>query len=393
MTRSVRHRLAGAALAAAALTALPVMLGPAPAQAASQDIVSVASSQKDGYRQQILSEINAYRTARGLKPVRYSSTITGIAQDESDRVVRAEYVSHSLNFVSDPRRGAGVDAMNEITALEYSINPKALVTWWKNSPDHNKVLLSPKIDVIGIGVTIADGNLARTGQPWRIVSVVDGYGYASGYGPSDARSSVTSSTTTAKPTTSSAVKPQATRKTVPAGPFADVPGDYPFASEISWAKSKGLLTGWSDGTFRPTQNIDRNAMAAVAYRMAGSPAYTPPKVSPYKDVSPSSAFYKEITWARSQGLLTGWSDGTFRPLNDIDRNATAALLYRMSGSPAYTAPKTSSFKDVRPGSAFYKEIHWMSAQGITTGWNDGTFRPLDQTHRDAMAAFLQRYSS
>ena len=87
------------------------------------------------------------------------------------------------------------------------------------------------------------------------------------------------------------------------------------------------------------------------------------------------------------------SDGTFRPLNDIDRNATAALLYRMSGSPAYTAPKTSSFKDVRPGSAFYKEIHWMSAQGITTGWNDGTFRPLDQTHRDAMAAFLYRFAN
>ena len=55
MTRSVRHRLAGAALAAAALTALPVMLGPAPAQAAAQDIVSVPASQKDGYRQQILS--------------------------------------------------------------------------------------------------------------------------------------------------------------------------------------------------------------------------------------------------------------------------------------------------------------------------------------------------
>ncbi|WP_144795415.1 S-layer homology domain-containing protein, partial [Kocuria palustris] len=95
--------------------------------------------------------------------------------------------------------------------------------------------------------------------------------------------------------------------------------------------------GWSDGTFRPNENIHRDAMAAVAYRMAGSPAYTPPRVSPYRDVAPGSQFYKEITWARSQGLLTGWADGTFRPTADIDRNATAALLYRMSGSPAYTA--------------------------------------------------------
>ncbi|WP_144791550.1 S-layer homology domain-containing protein, partial [Kocuria palustris] len=77
----------------------------------------------------------------------------------------------------------------------------------------------------------------------------------------------------------------------------------------------------------------------------------------------------------------------------IDRNATAALLYRMSGSPAYTAPRTSAFTDVRPGSAFYKEIHWARAQGITTGWPDGTFRPLEQTDRDAMAAFLHRYEN
>ena len=48
---------------------------------------------------------------------------------------------------------------------------------------------------------------------------------------------------------------------------------------------------------------------------------------------------------------------------------------------------------MRPGSAFYKEIHWMNAQGITTGWSDGTFRPLDQTHRDAMAAFLYRFEN
>ncbi|MCT2180676.1 S-layer homology domain-containing protein, partial [Kocuria sp. p3-SID1433] len=103
--------------------------------------------------------------------------------------------------------------------------------------------------------------------------------------------------------------------------------------------------------------------------------------------------YKEITWARSEGLLNGWSDGTFRPLNDIDRNATAALFYRMAGSPSYTAPRTSAFKDVRPGAAFYKEIHWMSSQGITTGWSNGTFRPLEQTHRDAMAAFLYRFEN
>ncbi|MDR6034170.1 S-layer homology domain-containing protein, partial [Escherichia coli] len=79
------------------------------------------------------------------------------------------------------------------------------------------------------------------------------------------------------------VSPADAVRAVSAGPFRDVPANYQFATEIRWAKDKGYLNGWGDGTFRPHENIDRNAMAAVAYRMAGSPAYTPPRVSPYRD--------------------------------------------------------------------------------------------------------------
>ena len=34
----------------------------------------------------------------------------------------------------------------------------------------------------------------------------------------------------------------------------------------------------------------------------------------------------------------------------------------------------------------------MKARGITTGWSDGTFRPNAPVNRDAMAAFIYRYS-
>lgn len=398
MNLSARRRLAGAALAAAALIAVPTLAVATPAQAASQDIVSVSAATKDGYRQQILEEINTYRKSHGLQPVRYSPTITGIAQDESDRVVRAEYVSHSMNFISDPRKGSGVDAMNEITALEYRVDPAALVKWWQGSPSHNKVLLSSKIDVIGIGVTLADGSLANTGQPWRIVSVVDGFGYAPGHGPADARTAVTGSAPAAPvgaaPAAPAPVTPQknppSTARPVAAGPYADVPSTLQHAGSISWAKKQGVLTGWSDGTFRPHTPIQRNAMAAVAYRLAGSPAYTPPARSPYTDVRPGTQFYKEIAWAHDQGILTGWADGTFRPHQDIARDATAALLWRMAGEPA--ASSAPRFTDVGAHRLHGEAISWMASAGISQGYRDGTYRPSATTNRDAMAAFLHRFA-
>ncbi|MDO4254704.1 MAG: S8 family serine peptidase [Kocuria sp.] len=176
----------------------------------------------------------------------------------------------------------------------------------------------------------------------------------------------------------------------PNTPFRDVAASHPFIREITWVRDGRYLKGWSDGSFRPNSKIDRDAMAAAAYRMAGSPAFTAPAISPYTDVSPRHPFYKEIMWARDKGIMQGWVDGTFRPNHHVTRDATAAIFHRLAGSPQYAAPNNSRFRDVSPTSQFYREIHWFADQGVTTGWPDGTYRPLDATNRDAMAAFIYR---
>jgi hypothetical protein len=89
-------------------------------------------------------------------------------------------------------------------------------------------------------------------------------------------------------------------------------------------------------------------------------------------------------------------DGTsqFRPTEPVSREAMAAFLYRAAGSPEFTPPATSPFTDVATGYPFYKQISWLAANNISTGWvmGDGSkqFRPLQPVTREAMAAFLQR---
>ncbi len=180
----------------------------------------------------------------------------------------------------------------------------------------------------------------------------------------------------------------------PADPFVDVPFDSTiFFTEIAWMKHVGYSNGWSDGTYRPYDPIKRDAVIAFLYRAAGSPAYTPPARSPFKDVNrKDTVFYKEITWAHSVGLAQGWPDGTFRPYEPIKRDAMAAFLHRAAGAPAYTGPTRSPFKDVTRGSeVFYDEINWMASNGYANGWSDGTFRPYEPIKRDAVAAFVYRW--
>ena len=174
--------------------------------------------------------------------------------------------------------------------------------------------------------------------------------------------------------------------------FKDVPADYPFVNDINWLAQRRITTGYPDGTFRPNGSVERGAMAAFFYRMAGSPQFTAPSTPSFKDVPRDHPFYKEIEWMRARGITTGWSDGTFRPNDAVNRDAMAAFFYRFAGSPAYSAPAVSPFSDVSTGSQFYREIAWLADQRITTGWADGSFRPVQPIERGAMAAFLHRYN-
>lgn len=176
--------------------------------------------------------------------------------------------------------------------------------------------------------------------------------------------------------------------------FVDFPPRAQFLADVEWLADKGVTTGWLEPegtrTYRPWQPIARDATAAYFYRLAGSPAFTPPATSPFTDVVPGSQFYKEITWLRSKGITTGYPDGTFRPADSTNRDAMAAFMYRFKGTPAFAPPAASPFTDVATTGPFFKEIAWLSTKGVTTGYGDGTFRPVAPVWRDAMAAFLHR---
>jgi hypothetical protein len=195
--------------------------------------------------------------------------------------------------------------------------------------------------------------------------------------------------------------------TAPASPlaFADVPPGTQFETEINWMASQGISTGWLEPngakTYRPLAPVNRDAMAAFMHRLAGKPDFSPPPVSPFTDLAPGDMFYKEIVWLAARYISTGWteSDGsrTFRPSQPVTRDAMAAFMYRLAGRPAFDPPATSPFADVTKDNIYYHEITWLAAQDISTGWpeSDGTrtFRPLQPVNRDAMAAFMFRFNS
>ena len=176
--------------------------------------------------------------------------------------------------------------------------------------------------------------------------------------------------------------------------FPDVPPTHPFAGDIDWMLSENLATGYADGLFRPAATISRQAAAAFLYRFAESPNGDDPTCAakPFADIESTHPFCGEIAWMAAQGLTTGYADGTFRPTGAVTRQALAAQLYRLSDSPLGPDPTCSAapFTDIPTSHPFCGEIDWLVDNHIVEGYADDTFRPTNAVSRQAMSAFLHR---
>jgi DNA-binding beta-propeller fold protein YncE len=174
------------------------------------------------------------------------------------------------------------------------------------------------------------------------------------------------------------------------GGFTDVPESHPFWFEICWMDSAEVSTGYADDTYRPTEPVSRQAMSAFLVRAVGPDTWLVPGTPTFPDVPNGHPFYDEIEWMAGEGIAGGYADGKFHPGASVSRQAMSAFMYRAAGSPSFTPPVTPTFDDVPATHQFYEEIEWMVAEGITTGFSDGTYRPGTAVSRQAMSAFLAR---
>ncbi|WP_237221638.1 S-layer homology domain-containing protein [Rothia nasimurium] len=171
--------------------------------------------------------------------------------------------------------------------------------------------------------------------------------------------------------------------------FRDVPPGTQFYREIMWMRSSGISTGWADNTYRPLDVVRRDAMAAFLYRLMPEPRNYLGMARPFSDIRLNDPFSKEIYWMGYERISLS-NNGYYLPHQPVNRDAMAAFIYRVAGHPFYTPPTRSPFRDITPNTQFYKEMCWMKDAGISTGYPDGTYRPLEPVRRDAMAAFLYR---
>ena len=107
--------------------------------------------------------------------------------------------------------------------------------------------------------------------------------------------------------------------------FTDVPNGAWYNAAVSTLSSMQIINGYTDGSFRPNQNITRAELASIIARFAElkntSGVY-------FTDISGHWAA-ENICLAAANGWITGYSDGSFKPNRPVTRAETVTMINRV----------------------------------------------------------------
>lgn len=131
------------------------------------------------------------------------------------------------------------------------------------------------------------------------------------------------------------------------------------------------IKGYPDGTFKPSNNVTRAEAAQMfATLLNGGTIFGTSSVTKFTDAN-NKWYSPAVNYIAGKGLLSGYSDGTFKPDADITRAEFAQMI---SGYLKAGYAGSANFKDVKG--------HWASdaidkvfGNKAVEGYPDGTFKP------------------
>lgn len=156
------------------------------------------------------------------------------------------------------------------------------------------------------------------------------------------------------------------------------------------ATQKRLIVNYPQvDQLEPMRDITRASVAALIYQALVATGQASAISSPYiVNPDPSAPSFTDIQqhWSEpfvrglaTQDLIGGFANGSFKPDEQLNRAAYAALLVKAFNPP----PKRPAveFSDVPPDFWAYKAIQQATMGGFMSGYPDGKFRPTQNLLR------------
>lgn len=161
------------------------------------------------------------------------------------------------------------------------------------------------------------------------------------------------------------------------------------APVINTEYTKPYASGYDDGSFLPNNNITRGELAAMIARLSyGDDLPDGMYQASFPDVDSDAWFNKYIGYLEDKDVLSGYEDGTFRPMDTITRGEISAVIARAQRYDLISY--NGIFTDVTENDWAKDNIETLADKNIVSGYEDGTFGPYSPLTRAEAVAIINR---
>ncbi len=184
--------------------------------------------------------------------------------------------------------------------------------------------------------------------------------------------------------------------TLPYAPiFSDTKPTSYYAQAVDYCYENNLFKGTSATKFSPNLAMNRGMAVTVLHRLEGCPEAQNQEI-PFSDVESDDYYAQATLWAAENSIVSGNSDGTFRPKNQITREQLAAILYRYAqykGLDTEVSPEVlDQFEDKDTVSSYaLAPMAWAVENGLINGVKATVLQPKGNATRAQVATIVYRF--
>ncbi|MBQ2669719.1 MAG: S-layer homology domain-containing protein, partial [Clostridia bacterium] len=198
-------------------------------------------------------------------------------------------------------------------------------------------------------------------------------------------------TPTAEPTATT--KPETgdnTRGSTDKKRFIDI-DDVPWAQNaINTLADNGVISGTSENTYSPHNNIRRADFVILLvklYKLDSDITET------FEDVTEDKYYYSDVSKAKSLGIISGIDETHFSPESSISRQDMMTMTYRalqkLNKTEEVEEADLTAFKDYTNISGYALDgVKYLVSTNVVHGDTDGNLNPKANTTRAETAVFL-----
>ena len=162
-----------------------------------------------------------------------------------------------------------------------------------------------------------------------------------------------------------------------------------YADAVEYARDNGRMSGTSEITFSPNGTMTRAMLAVVLYRMAGSPAVS--GSDSFTDTADGAWYSNAVLWASGEGVMSGYGGGLFGTNDPVNREQIAAILWRYAGSPTAFGVAIPYADEASISAYAVSAAAWTRENGIINGMEGNRFSPKSNATRAQVATMLINY--